>query len=49
MPNALSQGAGDALGAQAGEAALREVLTEASFGHVTVAASTPFNLVLHAH
>ena len=47
VPNALSQG-GTALGAQAGEHALREVLARAGFGHVRVAAGTPFNIVLHA-
>ncbi|MGH3412718.1 MAG: class I SAM-dependent methyltransferase [Marmoricola sp.] len=46
-PNSLSQG-GTALGAQAGEARLREVLTEAGFGSVERVAETPFNMVLSA-
>jgi ubiquinone/menaquinone biosynthesis C-methylase UbiE len=37
-----------ALGAQAGEARLTEVLREAGFTHVRRAAATPFNLVLEA-
>ncbi|WP_046469164.1 class I SAM-dependent methyltransferase [Allosalinactinospora lopnorensis] len=47
VPNALDQG-GSALGAQAGEAALRELLTAAGFGDVRVAAKTQFNMVLQA-
>lgn len=47
VPNALDQH-GSALGAQAGEAAIRRVLTEAGFGDVEVAVETPFNMVLHA-
>jgi SAM-dependent methyltransferase len=46
-PGALSQGA-TALGTQAGEAALREVLEAGGFGAVRRAAETPFNLVLEA-
>jgi 2-polyprenyl-3-methyl-5-hydroxy-6-metoxy-1,4-benzoquinol methylase len=42
----LAQEVGLALGAQAGEARLRAVLTEAGFGHVRRAAETPFNIVL---
>jgi hypothetical protein len=42
----LAQEVGLALGAQAGEARLRAVLTEAGFGHVRRAAETPFNMVL---
>jgi SAM-dependent methyltransferase len=37
-----------ALGAQAGEARLTDLLHEAGFGHVRRAAETPFNLVLEA-
>ena len=44
----LAQEVGLALGAQAGEARLRAVLTEAGFGHVRRATETPFNLVLEA-
>ena len=47
-PNSLSQEVGLALGAQAGEARLREILTEAGFGRVRHATATPFNLVLEA-
>jgi 2-polyprenyl-3-methyl-5-hydroxy-6-metoxy-1,4-benzoquinol methylase len=42
----LAQEVGLALGAQAGEARLRAVLTEAGFSHVRRAAETPFNMVL---
>jgi hypothetical protein len=47
-PNAVSQDGGWALGAQAGEARLRDVLEEAGFRRVRRAAETPFNLVLEA-
>ena len=47
-PNSLSQEVGLALGAQAGEARLRQVATEAGFTRVRRAAATPFNLVLEA-
>ena len=45
VPNALSQPGGYALGAQAGEAAIRRVVTEAGFTRFRHAAQTPFNLV----
>ena len=45
VPNALSQPGGYALGAQAGEAATREVITAAGFTQIRRAAQTPFNLV----
>jgi 2-polyprenyl-3-methyl-5-hydroxy-6-metoxy-1,4-benzoquinol methylase len=45
VPNGLSQSGGHALGAQAGEAAVRGVVTEAGFSHFRRAAQTPFNLV----
>lgn len=48
VPNALSQGATHPLGAQAGEAALRQVATDAGFSRFRRAADTPFNLVLEA-
>jgi SAM-dependent methyltransferase len=48
VPNALSQGGRYALGAQAGEARLSEVLADAGFSRVRRAAETPFNLVLEA-
>jgi ubiquinone/menaquinone biosynthesis C-methylase UbiE len=45
VPNALSQSGGYALGAQAGEAAIRQVITDAGFTRFRRAAQTPFNLV----
>ncbi|MFI6793171.1 class I SAM-dependent methyltransferase [Nonomuraea sp. NPDC050383] len=45
VPNALSQPGGSALGAQAGEARMRELVTEAGFTRFRRAAETPFNLV----
>ena len=47
-PNSLDQDGGQALGAQAGEAKLREVAAEAGFSRFRRAAETPFNLVLEA-
>jgi SAM-dependent methyltransferase len=47
-PASLSQEVGLALGAQAGEARLRDVVTSAGFGRFRRAAETPFNLVLEA-
>jgi SAM-dependent methyltransferase len=46
--HAISENGGHALGAQAGEARLAEVFTEAGFSHWRHAAETPFNLVLEA-
>ncbi len=48
VPNALSQRGGYALGAQAGEAAIRQLATDAGFTRVRRAAETPFNLVFEA-
>ncbi len=48
VPNALSQRGGYALGAQAGEAAIRRVATDAGFTRFRRAAETPFNLVYEA-
>jgi len=45
VPNGLSQPGGRALGAQAGEAAIRALLTEAGFTRIRRAAQTAFNLV----
>ena len=45
VPNAMSQAGGYTLGAQAGEAAIRQVVTEAGFTRFRRAAQTPFNLV----
>jgi SAM-dependent methyltransferase len=47
-PNSLSQEVGLGLGAQAGEARLREVFTEAGFTRFRRATETPFNLILEA-
>lgn len=47
-PGSRAQEVGLALGAQAGEARLREVLTKAGFESVRRAAETPFNLVIEA-
>jgi len=47
-PGALSQPGRTALGTQAGEARLRDVLLEAGFGSVRRADETPLNLVLEA-
>ncbi|MEP7089406.1 MAG: class I SAM-dependent methyltransferase [Nocardioidaceae bacterium] len=48
VPNALSQQGGYALGAQAGEAAIRQVVTDAGFTRFRQVAQTPFNLVFEA-
>jgi SAM-dependent methyltransferase len=47
-PASLSQEVGRALGAQAGEKAIRAVVEEAGFTRVRRATETPFNLVLEA-
>ena len=47
-PASLSQEVGAALGAQAGQAALTEVITSGGFTRVRRAAETPFNMVLEA-
>lgn len=46
--HALSEEGGYALGAQAGEARLREVFAKAGFDDFRTAVETPFNLVLEA-
>jgi SAM-dependent methyltransferase len=48
VPTSLSQEVGAALGAQAGEAKLREVITSGGFARVRRAAETPFNMILEA-
>jgi ubiquinone/menaquinone biosynthesis C-methylase UbiE len=48
VPNAMSQSGGYALGAQAGEAAIRQVVTDAGFTRFRRVAETPFNLVYEA-
>lgn len=45
-PSALAQDGGYALGNQVGEARWRELLADAGFGRVRLAAATPFNIVL---
>jgi 2-polyprenyl-3-methyl-5-hydroxy-6-metoxy-1,4-benzoquinol methylase len=47
-PASLSQEVGLALGAQAGEARMREVITRGGFNHFRRATETPFNLVYEA-
>ena len=48
VPNALSQSGGYALGAQAGEKAIRQVCTDAGFTRFRRVAETPFNQVYEA-
>jgi SAM-dependent methyltransferase len=48
VPTSLSQEVGAALGAQAGEAKLREIITAGGFGHIRRATETPFNMILEA-
>jgi SAM-dependent methyltransferase len=48
VPNALSQSGGYALGAQAGEAAILQVVTDAGFTRFRRVLQTPFNLVYEA-
>jgi 2-polyprenyl-3-methyl-5-hydroxy-6-metoxy-1,4-benzoquinol methylase len=47
-PNSRSQEVGLMLGAQAGEARLRDVVTQGGFGRFRRATETPFNLILEA-
>jgi SAM-dependent methyltransferase len=48
VPASLSQEVGSALGAQAGEARLRQVVKAGGFSRFRRAAATPFNLILEA-
>jgi SAM-dependent methyltransferase len=48
VPHSLSEAPGRALGAQAGEQRLREVVTAAGFGRFRRVAETPFNQVYEA-
>ncbi|HEX4260092.1 MAG TPA: methyltransferase domain-containing protein [Acetobacteraceae bacterium] len=48
VPTSLDQEVGEALGAQAGEAKLTEILSGAGFGRVRRATEGPFNMVLEA-
>ena len=45
VPNAMSQPGGYSLGAQAGQAAIRQIATEGGFTRFRRASETPFNLV----
>jgi hypothetical protein len=47
-PASRAQEVGLALGAQAGEARLREVVVQGGFTRLRRAAETPFNIVLEA-
>ena len=47
-PGSRAQEVGLALGAQAGEARMRDVATQAGFGRFRRAAETPFNLIYEA-
>jgi ubiquinone/menaquinone biosynthesis C-methylase UbiE len=48
VPTSLAQEVGAALGAQAGEKKLREVITAGGFRNVRRATETPFNMILEA-
>jgi ubiquinone/menaquinone biosynthesis C-methylase UbiE len=48
VPNALSQPGGYALGAQAGEPAIRQITSEAGFSRFRRVTQTPFNIVYEA-
>ena len=47
-PNSLSQEVGLGLGAQAGEARLRQVFEEAGYSHFRRATETPLNMIIEA-
>jgi hypothetical protein len=48
VPASMSQEVGLALGAQAGESRLRDVVASGGFQHFRRATATPFNMVLEA-
>ena len=48
VPTSLSQEVGAALGAQAGQAKLQEVISKGGFTRVRRATETPFNMILEA-
>jgi hypothetical protein len=48
VPTSLDQEVGEALGAQAGEAKLTEILAGAGFSRVRRAAEGPFNMIIEA-
>jgi hypothetical protein len=47
-PASMAQEVGAALGAQAGEKRLTEIITDGGFSRVRKAVATPFNMVLEA-
>jgi hypothetical protein len=47
-PNSLSQEVGTALGAQAGEARLRQVFEQVGYTQFRRASQTPLNMILQA-
>ena len=48
VPTSLAQEVGTALGAQAGETKLREVISKGGFTRIRRATETPFNMILEA-
>jgi ubiquinone/menaquinone biosynthesis C-methylase UbiE len=48
VPTSLAQEVGTALGAQAGEAKLRDVISKGGFTRIRRATETPFNMILEA-
>jgi hypothetical protein len=48
VPTSLAQEIGTALGAQAGEAKLREVISKGGFTRIRPVTETPFNMILEA-
>lgn len=48
VPTSLAQEVGSALGAQAGEVRLRDVIAEGGFNSIRRATETPFNMILEA-
>jgi hypothetical protein len=48
VPTSLAQEVGAALGAQAGEAKLREVISTGGFRNIRRATETAFNMILEA-
>jgi hypothetical protein len=48
VPTSLAQEVGTALGAQAGETKLREVISKGGFTRTRRATETPFNMILEA-
>ena len=48
VPTSLDQEVGEGLGAQAGEAKIKEVVTSGGFSHFRRATQGPFNMVLEA-